>query len=429
MVETTAKTTHYQRYKDSGVEWLGEIPEQWKVLPSKRFHKVEKYLNSKRDCDNVLSLTLRGVVNNNPDSPEGMVPKDYATYQVFDKNNLVFKLIDLENLRTSRVGIVHEKGIMSSAYIRLVIGQNSLPRFAYYYFFSLYINEVYNNLGSGVRSTLGPNDLLNIPFIKPPLEEQTAIAEFLDDKTTKIEEAITIKEQQIKLLKERKQIVIHKAVTQGLNPNVKLKDSGVEWIGEIPEHWEVSRLGLMLKPYSVKNRPNETLLSITRELGVIERDLEDLESNHNFIPEDLSGYKLIEKGDFGMNKMKAWQGSYGVSKFTGIVSPAYYTFKLVDSISPDFFHFAIRSKIYVPFFGKASDGVRIGQWDLSKERMKRIPFVIPTLDEQKEILEYIDSISLKIETAINLKQKEIEKLKEYKSSLINSVVTGKVKVC
>ena len=214
-----------------------------------------------------------------------------------------------------------------------------------------------------------------------------------------------------------------------MDENAPLKDSGVEWIGEIPDHWELSRLGLMLKPYSVKNRPNETLLSITRELGVIERDLEDLESNHNFIPEDLSGYKLIEKGDFGMNKMKAWQGSYGVSKFTGIVSPAYYTFKLVDSISPDFFHFAIRSKIYVPFFGKASDGVRIGQWDLSKERMKRIPFVIPILDEQKEILEYIDSISLKIETAINLKQQEIEKLKEYKSSLINSVVTGKVKVC
>lgn len=430
MVETETNVKRYERYKNSGVEWLGdEIPEHWEVLPSKRFHKVEKSLNSRRDCDNVLSLTLRGVVNNNPDSPEGMVPKDYGTYQVFDKNNLVFKLIDLENVRTSRVGIVHEKGIMSSAYIRLEIGQDSFPRFAYYYFFSLYVNEVYNNLGSGVRSTLGPNDLLNIPFIKPPLSEQTAIAQFLDDKTTKIEDAIAIKKQQINLLKERKQILIHKAVTRGLDENVTLKDSGVEWIGKIPEHWELSRLGLMLKPYSVKNRPNETLLSITRELGVIERDLEDLESNHNFIPEDLSGYKLIEKGDFGMNKMKAWQGSYGVSKFTGIVSPAYYTFKLVDSISPDFFHFAIRSKIYVPFFGKASDGVRIGQWDLSKERMKRIPFVIPTLDEQKEILEYIDSISLKIETAINLKQKEIEKLKEYKSSLINSVVTGKVKVC
>jgi len=284
-------------------------------------------------------------------------------------------------------------------------------------------------LYTGLRNTISKDNFFAFKTFVPPLKEQTKIAEFLDDKATKIEDAIAIKEQQINLLKEHKQILIHKAVTQGLNPNVTLKDSGVEWIGEIPKGWVMSRLGLMLTPYSVKNYPKESLLSITRELGIIERNLEDTESNHNFIPEDLSGYKLIEKGDFGMNKMKAWQGSYGVSKFRGIISPAYYTFKLVGTINPDFFHLAIRSKIYVPFFGQASDGVRIGQWDLSKDRMKMIPFVIPTLKEQKEILDYIDVTSKKIKTAINLKLQEIAKLKEYKSSLINSVVTGKVKVC
>jgi len=110
---------------------LGEIPEHWEVLTSKRFHQVKKQSNSKRECDNVLSLTLRGVVNNDPDSPEGMVPKDYGTYQIFDKNNLVFKLIDLENVKTSRVGIVHEKGIMSSAYIRLIVGNENFPKYTY----------------------------------------------------------------------------------------------------------------------------------------------------------------------------------------------------------------------------------------------------------------------------------------------------------
>ena len=235
-------------------------------------------------------------------------------------------------------------------------------------------------------------------------------------------------EKQIALLKEHKQILIQNAVTQGLNPDVSLKDSGVEWIGQVPEHWEVSSLGKMLLPVSEKNKPNLPLLSITRELGVIERDVEDQESNHNFIPDDLSNYKVLKEGQFGMNKMKAWQGSYGVSRFTGIVSPAYYIFDFIKSVNSRFFHWAIRSKIYISFFGSASDGVRIGQWDLSKSRMKSIPFIIPSYTEQVQIADYLDQQAVKIDQAIALKTAHIEKLKEYKSVLINDVVTGKVRV-
>ena len=169
------------------------------------------------------------------------------------------------------------------------------------------------------------------------------------------------------------------------------------------------------------------LLSITRELGVIERNIDDPDENHNFIPEDLSGYKLINAGQFGMNKMKAWQGSYGISQFTGIVSPAYFIFDLISDIVPSFFHLAIRSKFYVPFFVQASDGVRIGQWDLSKERMKEIPIIIPPADEQIQIVDFIERATDKILIAVSAKEKEIEKLKEYKATLINSAVTGKIK--
>ena len=235
-------------------------------------------------------------------------------------------------------------------------------------------------------------------------------------------------EKQIALLKEHKQILIQNAVTRGLNPDVPLKDSGVEWIGQVPDHWKVSSLGKMLLPVSEKNKPNLPLLSITRELGVIERDVEDQESNHNFIPDDLSNYKVLKEGQFGMNKMKAWQGSYGVSRFTGIVSPAYYIFDFIKSVNPRFFHWAIRSKIYISFFGSASDGVRIGQWDLSKSRMKSIPFIIPSYTEQVQIADYLDQQAVKIDQAIALKTAHIEKLKEYKSVLINDVVTGKVQV-
>lgn len=201
------------------------------------------------------------------------------------------------------------------------------------------------------------------------------------------------------------------------------KNSGVEWLGEIPEHWNLGRLGSILNPVSSKNHPNQTLLSITREKGVIVRDMENEDENHNYIPDDLTGYKLLKKGQFGMNKMEAWQGSYGVSSYTGIVSPAYYTFEFTQDIEPRFFHIAIRSKLYVSFFGKASDGVRIGQWDLSKERMKRIPLAIPPLSEQTAIAQFLDNKTTKIDQAIAIKEQQISLLKERKQILIHKAVT------
>jgi len=201
------------------------------------------------------------------------------------------------------------------------------------------------------------------------------------------------------------------------------KSSGYEWIGDIPTSWDLTKLGACLTPVSTKNRADLPLLSITRELGVIERDTEDQDSNHNFIPDDLSGYKVIEAGQFGMNKMKAWQGSYGVSKYTGIVSPAYYVFKFEQDIDPDFFHWAIRSHLYISFFASASDGVRVGQWDLSKGRMKEIPFVFPEKKIQTAIANFLDEKTVKIDEAIAIKEKQIELLKERKQIIIQQAVT------
>lgn len=206
------------------------------------------------------------------------------------------------------------------------------------------------------------------------------------------------------------------------------KDSGVQWIGQIPSHWEVKHLRNFLTIFSEKGFDNAQLLSVTREKGVILRDRDDKEENHNYVPDDLSGYKHLMSGDFVINKMKSWQGSYGVSKYEGIVSPAYFTCKL-RGVDPQFFSQAIRSKAYIGFFMQYSKGIRVDQWDLDPSSMKDIPFILPPLDEQKKIVPYLDAATAKIDEAIAQQQRMIDLLNERKQIVINNAVTRGVSSC
>ncbi len=420
----------YPEYKKSKSYWDEKYPINWEDVRGKSIFLTKKVINKDRKWDNVLSLTLNGVVNNDINNPLGLVPKDYNTYQLFNKDDLVFKLIDLQNISTSRVGIVHEDGIMSSAYIRLELRKNKKKnvniRYAYYYYYSLWLRNVYNNLGEGVRQTLGVQDLLNLNIPVPSINEQNLIVRFLDYKNSKINEFISSKEKEINLLMELKKSIIADTVTKGVS-KTKLIDSGIEWLPKIPQGWEIHSLRHFLKPVSEKNHPEMQLLSVTREKGIIIRDVEDIESNHNFIPDDLSNYKLVKKGQFVINKMKAWQGSYGVSNYDGIVSPAYFVFDLKFE-NKEFFHLAIRSRKYADFFARFSDGIRIGQWDLSMIDMKNIPFFIPPKDEQKKIISYCTKKMEEIDSNIINIQKEIELLKELRKKIISDTVTGKIDI-
>ena len=208
----------------------------------------------------------------------------------------------------------------------------------------------------------------------------------------------------------------------GLKPYPVMKDSGVPWLGKVPEHWRSRRLRQVLTRVTLRNRPDLPLLSVVREKGVILRDTTNRAENRNFIPDDLSNYKVVWTGQFAINKMKAWQGSYGVSRHSGIVSPAYFVFD-VNGVDAEFFHTAIRSRAYVPFFVQASDGVRIGQWDLAEARMKQIPFFVPPSDEQAAIVRFLDHYDRKIRRYIRAKQKLIKLLEEQKQIIIHNAVT------
>ncbi len=208
-----------------------------------------------------------------------------------------------------------------------------------------------------------------------------------------------------------------------MKPYPRYKPTGLVWLPSVPEHWEVRKLRHILSPVSEKNHAEKPLLSVVREKGVILRDTENKEENHNFIPDDLSNYKLVREDQFAMNKMKAWQGSYGVSSYEGIVSPAYFVFD-VHGVEKDFFHTAIRSAKYVAYFAQSSDGIRVGQWDLSIPRMKEIPFLIPPPSEQDRIVRYLDEKTAAIDELVRAKEREIELLRERKQALVSAAVTG-----
>ena len=210
-----------------------------------------------------------------------------------------------------------------------------------------------------------------------------------------------------------------------VRPSSPQVDSGVPWLGKVPKNWRVTKLRHVLRRRTERNRPDLPLLSVVREKGVIRRDATSVEENHNYIPDDLSNYKVVRVGQFAMNKMKAWQGSYGVSGHDGIVSPAYYVFD-VSGVDASFFHVAIRSLAYVPAFTRASDGVRIGQWDLAEARMREVPFLVPPPAEQGAIVRFLDHADRRIRRYIRTKQKLVELLLEQKQATIHQAVTGQI---
>ncbi len=352
----------------------------------------------------------------------------YEKYIIVSPGDLVLNGLNLNyDFVSQRIGLVKENGIITSAYV--ILRPRKSVNYAYYcYLFkAMDAKKLFHGMGSGIRLTLSYKDLKNYFLPVPPRDEQDQIVRFLDWKVSSINKLINIKKKEIKAIDALKRSIISHVITHGLMPDVPMKYSGVKWLGDIPAHWKITKLRQILHPVSEKNHPEFPLLSVVREQGVILRDVEDKEANHNFIPDDLSGYKVVRKGQFAMNKMKAWQGSYGVSDYTGIVSPAYFIFDIVFE-NLEYFHYAIRSKVYVNFFAQASDGIRVGQWDLQMDRMKEIPFIVPPADEQIAIVKYIKQALPQYDAAIEKLTEEVAVLEEYKNKVIADAVTGKIDV-
>lgn len=416
----------YRAYKKTPLLWLKEIPEGWELRRNKNFFQESKEVVSEHFSDyTLLSLTLNGIIPRDMDSGKGKFPKDFDTYKVVKKGDMAFCFFDIDETPRT-VGLSSFDGMLTGAYTICHVHDIN-ARFVYYYYLALDNVKALRPLYSGLRKTIKSNIFLETKLPVPPRDEQEQIVRFLDWKVTKIQRMIRIKQSEINDLAAMKKSYVDDVVVHGLRDGVPMKDSGVSWLGEIPAHWKIEKLRQILHPVSERNHPELPLLSVVREQGVILRDVTDKEANHNYIPDDLSNYKVVRKGQFAMNKMKAWQGSYGISPYDGIVSPAYFIFR-IDFDNLEYFHFAIRSRVYANFFAQASDGIRVGQWDLQMAKMKEIPFFVPPADEQEIIVQYIKRELPKYEAAICKLEEEITSLEELETRLISDVVTGKLDV-
>lgn len=416
----------YQEYKEINLPWLKIIPANWDIKRNKQFlHERKKIVGNKSSEYTLLSLTLRGIVVRDLSENKGKIPASFDNYKIVEPGNIAFCLFDIDETPRT-VGLSKYKGMLTGAYnIFQIEGINAC--YLYYYYLALDNIKGLRPLYTGLRKTINVNTFLSQQMPVPPRAEQNQIVRFLDWKVSKANALINIKKKEIKSVESLKHSAVSDAVTHGLTADIPMKYSGVKWLGDIPAHWTTIKLRQLLSSVSEKNHPELPLLSVVREQGVIIRDVDDKEANHNYIPDDLSGYKMVKKGQFAMNKMKAWQGSYGLSDYTGIVSPAYFIFDVAfDNL--EYFHYAIRSKVYVNFFAQASDGIRVGQWDLQMDKMKEIPFIVPPADEQIAIVKHIKKTLPKYDEAIEKIKAEVAVLEEYKAKLIADVVTGKIDV-
>lgn len=408
--------------KDSGIEWIADIPEHWSVSKIGGLYSLRMTKVSDRDYP-PLSVTNKGIL------PQ---LETAAKTNAHDDRKLVCKgdfAINSRSDRRGSCGISSYTGSVSLINTILHPMTEMHPQYYDWLFHTIQFGDEFYKWGHGIVDdlwTTGWQDMKKISIPTPPITEQAVIADFLDEQCAEIDTLDTDIQSQIEALEEYKRSVITEAVTKGIDPDVEMRDSGIAWVGDIPAHWLVEKVKFHLQRNEPRNPGDKQVLSVYREYGVIPKDSRD--DNHNVTSEDTSNYKYVVPGNLVINKMKAWQGSMGVSEYEGIVSPAYFIYKFTDNqIMPKYLHYLFRS-CYKDEFRRISGGIREGQWDLSPYEFSNTLLLIPPTDEQNRIVSYIDARISEIEFAITEKKQQIETIEEYKKSLIFEYVTGKKEV-
>ena len=427
--------------KNSGVEWIGEIPEDWETIRNKRIMKKVKNICEHYNNENVLSLTMNGVIVRDLDNPNGKMPLTFDGYQYINENNLLMCLFDID-VTPRCVGIIKNNGVTSPAYSQFELTERADVNYFYYYYLYLDNKKELLHLSKNLRYSLTENQLGEILVPLPPKSTQQLIASYLDKKCSKIEETIQNQQQVIEKLKAYKQSLITEAVTgkikiqngQASGTYESYKDSGVEYLGKIPSNWNAKRLRYIGKcqngiskggvffgsgyPFVSYGDVYNNLVLPETVSGLIESTPEEQE-NYSVTAGDIfftRTSETIEEVGFTSVCLKTIEKA----TFAGFVIRVR---PFTDELIPDYSKYYFSSDAHRRFFVKEMNLVT--RASLSQDLLKRLPVLIPSKEEQKSIADYLDKKCTAIDNAIEQKQKLIEKLTEYKKSLIYECVTGK----
>lgn len=426
---TLTAMPQYDAYKDSGEEWIAEIPEHWTVQKLKHIFQEKKHTqNMSLTCG---AISFGQVIEKGDEKVTEATKKSYQ--EVLSGEFLINPLNLNYDLISLRIALSTINVVVSAGYIVLK-NKISINKDYFKYLLHRYDVAYMKLLGSGVRQTISFNHIANSLLVIPPINEQTAIANFLDTKTTQIDEAIAIKEQQIALLNERKQILIQQAVTQGLDPTVPMKDSGVEWIGKIPEHWQFSQIRKLTSTTS-GSTPSSGNVSAYYNGHIPWVRTTDLNDNELIdVPEKITERAIRETSCkiipissvcVAMYGGAGTIGKHAITRFSGSLNQAVCAILPCEKLVQDYLFYYV--KFYRPHWMISAKGSRVDP-NISQDQVRRMPITVPSINEQKEIVCHIENQSVKMDNLIKQEHLQIEKLKEYKTTLINSAVTGKIKV-
>ena len=416
----------YPSYKNSGVEWLGDVPDEWDIYPF--WHLFNRKEITNKTQEQLLSVYLdRGVILHSEGG--GMVHKpadNLEKYQLVEVNDFV---MNNQQAWRGSVGVSPYKGIVSPAYLIFSFNKKiCAPKFFKYFLRDKGVVDQFMIASMSVgtiQRQVKWHLLKTIQLSIPSLIEQNTIANFLDTETARIDNLISKQEKLIELLEEQRKSIISHAVTKGLNPNAPMKDSGVEWLGDVPEHWNLKRFGYLFDENKKKNIGLKETNVLSLSYGNIKE--KNIDDNKGLLPESFETYQIIEPNNivFRFTDLQNDKRSLrsAISKYHGIITSAYIAVKTKQNA--DFYNYLFRAYDLQKVFYSMGEGMR---QSLKMDELNKMPVVLPNKDEQKRIVSFLDIETARIDNLIAKQEKLIELLEEQRKSIISHAVTGKIDV-
>lgn len=422
----------YQAYKDSGISWIGEIPVDWSI-------KKLKYYTTTND-EVLTESTAPNYEFRYVDIGSVTLQKGIEQYQVFSFENAPSRArrivragdVIVSTVRTylKAVASIHDdKDVIVSTGFAVIRPKEVDSRFLAYSLANHYFVEMVSSRSTGVSyPAINASAMVNIKNVLPPNDIQKCIADYLDRKTEAVDTAISDKEKLIRLLEEQRTSVICSAVTKGIDSTAEMKDSGNEWLGYIPSHWRVAPAKALFAQSKEIRHETDAQLTASQKYGIISQDDYMERQNYKIVLADkgLENWKHVEPNDFIIS-LRSFQGGLEISYIPGCITWHYIVLKPKAGVEPEYFKWLFKSPRYIQALQRTGNFIRDGQ-DLRFSNFVQVPLPLIPMEEQKEIAEYLNRETARIDSIIADVTEQIEKLKEYRQSIISEVVTGKVAV-